>query len=124
MARTLWSGQDPIGKQFKYNSPGSAAKDWLTVVGVAGNTVRDGPETRPISTIYFPVRQKVWDVLALMVRTQTDPTAMEAAVDNQIHQIDRTLPRTTPMTVEEQLWNLGSQRRFQIELFTCSLCSP
>ena len=118
MARRLWPGRDPIGRRFKYRAPGSVANDWLTVVGVAGDTVRDGPETHPISVIYFPVRQKIWDVLALMVRTQSDPVAMEAAIDDQIHQIDRTLPRTDPSTVEQQLWNLGSQRRFQIELFT------
>ena len=118
MARRLWPGRDPIGRRFKYSAPGSVANNWLTVVGVAGDTVRNGPETRPISVIYFPVRQKVWDVLALMVRTQSDPVAVEAAIDDQIHQIDRTLPRTDPSTVEQQLWNLGSQRRFQIELFT------
>ena len=118
MARRLWQGRDPIGRRFKYSAPGSVANDWLTVVGVAGDTVRNGPETRPISVIYFPVRQKVWDVLALMVRTQSDPVALEAAIDDQIHQIDRTLPRTDSSTVEQQLWNLGSQRRFQIELFT------
>lgn len=93
------------------------AKNWLTVVGVAGDTVGN-PERHPISVIYFPVRQKVWEDLALMVRTQSDPVSMEAAIDNQIHQIDRTLPRTDPSTVEEQLWKLGSQRRFQVELFT------
>lgn len=118
MARRLWPGQDPIGRHFKYNAPGSTAKDWLTVVGVAGNTVRNGPETQPISVIYFPVRQKVWDVLSLMVRTHSDPVAMEAVVDEQVHQIDRTLPRIAPSTVEEQLWNLGSPRRFQMELFS------
>jgi len=117
MARRLWQGRDPIGRRFRYGAPGSVAKEWLTVVGVAGDTVGN-PETRPISVIYFPVRQKVWDVLALMVRTQSDPVSMEEAVDDQVHQIDRTLPRTDPSTVEEQLWNLGSQRRFQIELFT------
>jgi putative ABC transport system permease protein len=118
MARRLWPGRDPIGRRFKYNAPGSESKGWLTVIGVAGDTVRNGPETRPISVIYFPVRQKVWDVLTLMVRTQSSPSSMEAAIDNQIHQIDRTLPRTTPSTVEEQLWSLGAQRRFQIELLT------
>ena len=82
MARRLWPGRDPVGKRFKYNAPGSEAKDWLTVVGVAGDTVRNGPETRPISVIYFPVRQKVWDVLTLMVRTQSSPLSMEAAIDN------------------------------------------
>ena len=30
----------------------------------------------------------------------------------------QTWPRTDPSTVEEQLWNLGSQRRLQIEVFT------
>jgi ABC-type antimicrobial peptide transport system permease subunit len=118
MVRRLWPGRDPIGRRFKYDVPGSEAKDWLTVVGVAGDTVRNGPETGPISVIYFPVRQKVWDVLTLMVRTQSSPSSMEAAVDNQIHQVDGSLPRTTPSTVEGQLWNLGAQRRFQIELFS------
>lgn len=118
MARRLWPGRDPVGRRFRYGAPGEVAKnDWLTVVGVAGDTIGN-PETHPISVIYFPVRQKVWDVLALMVRTQSDPVSMEAAIDDRIHQIDRTLPRTDPSTVEEQLWNLGSQRRFQIELFT------
>ena len=122
MARRLWLGQDPIGRRFRYGAPGEVAKnDWLTVVGVAGDTIGN-PETHPISVIYFPVRQKVWDVLALMVRTQSDPVSMETAIDEQIHQIDRTLPRTDPSTVEEQLWNLGSQRRFQIELFTLFSC--
>jgi ABC-type antimicrobial peptide transport system permease subunit len=53
-----------------------------------------------------------------MVRTQSDPVATEAAIDDQIHQIDRTLPRIDPSTVEQQLRDLESQRRFQIELFT------
>lgn len=118
MARRLWPGQDPIGRRFKYDAPGAEAKGWLTIVGVAGDTVRDGPETRPISVIYFPVSQKVWDVLALLVRTQSDPVAMEAAIDAQVHRIDRSLPRIAPSTVEEQLWSLGAQRRFQVELFT------
>ena len=116
MARKLWPGQDPIGKRFKYNAPGSVAKDWLTIVGVVGDTVQNGPETRPISIIYYPVRQKVWDALVLIARTESEPVAMEAAIGDQIHRIDKTIPRTEPATVEQQLWELESQRRFQIEL--------
>jgi predicted permease len=118
MAQRLWPGQDPLGRRFKYKTPGEAAKDWLTVVGVAGDTVQNGPETRPISVIYFPVRQKVWDVLVLMVRTESDPAVLEAAIADRVHQVDPTVPRTDPSTLEEQLWQLESQRRFQIELFT------
>jgi putative ABC transport system permease protein len=117
MARKLWPGQDPLGKRFKYDVPGSVAKDWLTVVGVAGDTVQNGAETRPISVIYYPVRQKVWDHLTLMVRTYSDPSALQAAIEDQIHQIDPAIPRVQPSTVQQQLWELGSQRRFQTDLF-------
>ena len=118
MARRVWPGKDPIGRRFKYNAPGSVAKDWLTVVGVAGDTVQNGPETRPVSVIYYPVRQKVWDALVLMVRTESDPVTVEAAIADQIHRIDSTIPGIEASTVKQQLWELESQRRFQIELFT------
>jgi hypothetical protein len=118
LARRLWPGQDPIGKRFKYSVPGYVAKAWLTVVGVVGDTVQNGPETRPISVIYYPVRQKIWDALVLMVRTYSNPGATETAISAQIHQIDKTIPRVEPSTVDQQLWKLGSQRRFQIELLT------
>ncbi len=117
MARKLWPGENSIGRRFKYNVPGYVAKDWLTVVGVAGDSARDGPETQPAPVIYYPVRQKVWDALVLMVRTDSDPAALGAVVANQIHQMDKTIPRTEPSTVEQQLWEMGSQRRFQAGLF-------
>jgi len=117
MARKLWPGEDPVGKRFKYDVPGYAAKDWLTVVGVTGDTARDGPETQPDPVIYYPVRQKVWDPQVMMVRVNSDPATLEAAVANQIHQIDRTIPRIEPSTLEQQLWDMRTQRRFQTWLF-------
>jgi putative ABC transport system permease protein len=101
MARRLWPGETSIGRRFKYDVPGYEAKDWLTVVGVAGDTAPDGPETEPAPVIYYPVRQKVWDALVMMVRTDSDPAALGAAVANQIHEMDKTIPRIEPTTVEE-----------------------
>ena len=118
MAARLWPRQDPLGKRFKYDVPGSTATSWLTVVGVAGDTAQDGPETPPAPVIYYPVRQKVWDALVLMVRTDSEPEALETAVANQIHQIDKTIPRVEVSTVEQQLRQMGAQRRFQTQLFT------
>jgi hypothetical protein len=68
--------------------------------------------------IYYPVRQKVCDGLVLMAHTDSDHAALEVAVANQIHQIDRTIPSIEPSTVEQQLWRMGTQRRFQTGLFT------
>jgi predicted permease len=117
MARGLWPGEDPIGKRFKYGVPGQGAKDWLTVVGVAGDTVQNGPETRPVALIYYPVRQKVWETLELMVRSDGQPAVVEKAVADEVRAVDKTIPLEKISTVEQQLWEMGAQRRFQIELF-------
>jgi putative ABC transport system permease protein len=117
MARGLWPGEDPIGKRFKYGVPGQGAKDWLTVVGVAGDTVQNGPETRPVALIYYPVRQKVWETLELMVRSDGQPAVVEKAVADEVRAVDKTIPLEKISTVEQHLWEMGAQRRFQIELF-------
>jgi putative ABC transport system permease protein len=118
MARKLWPGQDPIGKRFKYDVPGYVVKDWLTVAGVVGDTVQNGAETRPISVIYYPVHQKVWEDLTLMVRTYSDPSTLQASIGDQIHQIDPTIPRVQATTVQRLLWDLSATRRLQIDLFS------
>ena len=117
MARRVWPGEDPLGKRFKFGKPGYLEKETLTVVGVVGDVVQNGPETRAIPVFYFPVRQRVWDSLDLMVRTSADPIAVEAGVANEVHSIDKTIPRSGVTTVERHLWELGSPRRLQIQLF-------
>ena len=117
MARRLWPGEDPIGKRFKYGVPGQSSKDWLTVVGVAGDTVQNGPETRPVALMYYPVRQKVWETLELMVRSDGEPATIERAVADEVRAVDKTIPLEKISTVEQHLWEMGAQRRFQIELF-------
>jgi putative ABC transport system permease protein len=117
MARKLWPGEDPIGKRFKFGTPGYLENATLTVVGVVGDAVQNGPETPVIPVFYFPVRQRVWDSLDLMVRTVAQPAVVAAAVGSEVHAIDKTIPRSTITTVERHLWELGSPRRFQIQLF-------
>ncbi|HET9399541.1 MAG TPA: ABC transporter permease [Candidatus Acidoferrales bacterium] len=115
LARRLWPGENAVGKRFKYGVPG-AFSDWLTVVGVAGDTVRDGPETAPISVIYFPIGQRIWESIDFMVRTDAEPERVAGAVREAIHRADRTVPIIESSAVQAQLWRMGAQRRFQIEL--------
>lgn len=117
MAGRFWPGEDAIGKRFKYGVPGQSSKEWLTVVGVAGDTVQNGPETRPVALIYYPVRQKVWETLELMVRSDGEPAAIVKAVGDEVRAVDKTIPLEEISTVEQHLWEMGAPRRFQIELF-------
>ena len=46
MAKRLWPGEDPVGRRFRYGVPGETPSVWRTIVGVVGDTLPDGPESR------------------------------------------------------------------------------
>jgi putative ABC transport system permease protein len=62
------------------------------------------------------VRQKVWDALALMVRTEGDAAATGKRVAHTVHEVDKSIPRTEVTSVERQIWDMGAERRFEIGL--------
>ena len=45
MAQRLWPGEDPIGKRFGKNLPSLPIALDMTVIGVVGNTLRNGRES-------------------------------------------------------------------------------
>ena len=118
MARQFWPGEVPIGKRFKYGVPGEDS-DWHTVVGVAGDMLRNGVERRGMSQFYLSHRQKSWATsLFLAVRTASDPLQLSAAVRSEIQSLDKAVWLDHVTTVELWLRELGSQRRFQTNLLS------
>lgn len=52
MARTYWPGEDPIGKRISFDD-----STWMTVVGVAKNTVRGDWSAPPSEELFVPFQQ-------------------------------------------------------------------
>jgi putative ABC transport system permease protein len=101
MARKYFPGEDPIGKRIRI---GDAEKEdsWLTVVGIAGN-VRHASTSEPaFPGLYTPYMQdrESWPRMALVLRTNTEPSALSAAVRKEILAIDPQQPVSNiqPMT--------------------------
>ena len=89
LARRVFPNQNPIGQQIMCGF--SATLEWWTIVGVVGDVREDSPAADPYPTFYVPVAQhpgRASDV-QLVVRTQTDPTAM-------IETLRKLLQRTHP----------------------------
>lgn len=112
MARHFWPNEEPLGKHV-------TMKDWgppLTgeIVGVVGNVKAGGldSETRPM--IYWPYPQFPTIFNNLVVRTDTDPTNVVAAVKSQIWSVDQDLPVSTIGTMERVLANSVAPRRFNM----------
>jgi predicted permease len=75
VARHTWPGENPIGRRVKIGGF-DEQEEWLTVVGVVGET-RYRDLTTPQPSLYLPTGQFDGPVpMTLAVRTRTDPAGM------------------------------------------------
>jgi predicted permease len=117
MAQRLWPGENPIGKRFGRSLPGMDISLDTMVIGVAGNIRRNGRESDAIPAYYTSARRSLhwWYERKLVVRTAADPATLVAPIRDVIRSMDRTIPRYEVTTVEDELYHLDAQRRFQLQ---------
>jgi predicted permease len=117
MARRLWPGEDPIGKRFGRNLPSLPITLNMTVIGIVGNTLRNGRESDVLPMYYGSARKLGWHYhdRRLVARTTADPATIVAPIRDVILSIDSTIPKYEITTVENELYKLDAQRRFQIQ---------
>jgi predicted permease len=112
MVQTYWPNEEPIGKRFRFKS----SDPWLTVVGVAGNMRRQGIE-RPIAPqVFLPHRQGEDNMMDVIVRTSADPGKMAGLVRTAIQSLDKSVAKFNVATVDEELAQQTSERRFDTVL--------
>jgi putative ABC transport system permease protein len=117
MAQRLWPGEDPIGRRFGRNLPGLNISLDTIVIGVAGNIRRNGRESDALPTYYTSARRQLayhYD-RKMVVRTTADPATLVAPIRDVIRSMDRTIPKYEVTTVEDELYHLDAQRRFQLQ---------
>jgi putative ABC transport system permease protein len=113
LAHQAWPGEDPLGKRIKrvradQNFP------WMTVIGVVKDVKED--------LFNYRVNRPVWYVpyaqgennfpVNLVVRTNSGPTNLAAAVREAIHGIDPDQPISDVMTMNENLSGVLVTERF------------
>ena len=96
MARRYWPGADPIGKRMRPVS----GKDWVTVVGVAGDVAHRGLDEPPAPLAYYCAYQSNWNPMSLVVRAGSDLSAVTTAARGAVRSLDRDLPVSDISTIE------------------------
>jgi putative ABC transport system permease protein len=113
LARTMWPGEDPIGKQLRINWG-----EWLppdTVVGVVGDARHEVAQAvRPM--IYWPQARFANNRMIVVARTHGDPTQAAAALAGRVRALDRNLPLPEIDTMEEVLAASVRERRLIMTL--------
>ena len=100
MARRLWPGQDPIGKQFFYDAEEGKA---ITVVGISKNGKYEWMFEDPLPYFYLPAGQSYVPQRTLQIRTQGNPQDWKLTAVKEIHTLDAALPVYDVLTMDEAL---------------------
>ncbi|HEY6324036.1 MAG TPA: ABC transporter permease [Thermoanaerobaculia bacterium] len=112
LARYAWPGQDPIGKQLKWEEQ----DPWMTVVGVVGNVHQLSLAEKPTLDTYVPYRQVPAPAFTMVVRRAANPLGLAAQLRQEVLALDRQQPIARLGLLADMVDRSLAQRRFQMLL--------
>ncbi|HEY6229658.1 MAG TPA: ABC transporter permease [Pyrinomonadaceae bacterium] len=116
-AKKFFPNEDPIGKRIKPGiSTTDQKSDWREIVGIVGD-VRNRNLSSDLRAGYFvPQAQVPFNQMTMVVRTANDPHTLIAAVQNEVHAMDKEVPVFNVKTMEEYISNTVAAPRFNATL--------
>jgi putative ABC transport system permease protein len=119
MARLLWPHADPIGQEISFSADASNAQ-WFTVIGVAENMRRSGPQNEPMPQAFEPFEQDPPGLATLLVRTSSDdPSRLLPSIKSAVADIDKYVPVYGAASLNSQLGGFVADRRVQASFVAC-----
>ena len=116
LARTVFPGQDPIGKQLTNFGPDAIT---LQIIGVIGNVRHVGLDTAPNPEIYQLLGQAQWPSMFFAIRSVTsDPASLTSAAQKVVWNINKDVPLAYTRTMQDLIANSVQRRRFSMLLLT------
>jgi predicted permease len=111
LARSLWPGQDPVGRRIQFETDVSAQ-----VVGVVGDIHSSGLDVPPSPEFYISTLQSPFPPFSLAIHTRVAPLSLTAAVRRAIWSVDPNQPIADIADMEQILDKEVFNRRVQTKL--------
>lgn len=116
LARSVFPGQDPIGKLLTNFGPDHLT---LQIVGVVGNVRHVGLDTAPHPEIYQMLGQAQWPSMYVAIRSATSYAAsLTLAAQNAVWSVNKDVPLANVRTMQEVIANSVQRRKFSMLLLT------
>ena len=112
-ARTLWPGQDALGRSFR-----RGRGDVFEVVGIVADAKIAGFERDPGLVGYVPYGLNTRNGLSLVIRGNTGDAAAIAGARRVVKALDPDLPLRRVRTLDSVVDDALAMRRFQVRLLT------
>lgn len=118
LARQYFPNQNPVGKRFHFgHPPENNPREWITIVGVVGNTKLYGLDNPSRLEVYVPLHQSIVKEakeMNLVVRSGSDPAALTSAIRRIVHSIDKDQPISNVATMKQLMNDSVSTRRLAL----------
>ncbi|HEX2491836.1 MAG TPA: FtsX-like permease family protein, partial [Blastocatellia bacterium] len=117
LARRFFNEENPVGKRVRWAR--GDPKNWITVIGVAGDIKHTGLDEPEDPALYTPYPQsgapwKRW--MNLVVRSESDAAAGAGAVKSRVWRVDGQIPIPDARTMVEVMGASVEARRFNMLL--------
>ena len=114
LAELLWPDTDPIGRtailwKGQSNNPAE-------IIGVVGDMRERGLESDPTLAVYFPAAGMAVSSLQLVIHTRGRPQDTVAAIRTVVAGVDRSLPISNIITLDEVVTGSVATRRMTMML--------
>jgi putative ABC transport system permease protein len=108
LARTTWPGEEAIGKHVKVPE----IKDWLTVVGVVGDTKHRSSSEPSQPQLYLAHYQLPMIFTSLVARTKVPPLTLTNDVRRAVWTVDKDQPMWSIAPLDTLVGNSHGSTRF------------
>jgi putative ABC transport system permease protein len=118
-ARQLFAGRNPIEGRFHFGQISVKAPQWLTVVGVVGDTKLYGLANPSRLEVYVPFHQSVSGSMKLIVKSATEPSSLTSEVRRTVASLDKDQPLSDIETMDQYVRDSVSTRRITFFVLGC-----
>lgn len=119
LAKRYFPAGDALGKRLIFNDENGPVE----VVGIAADVKNEDLEDEPNLTVYVPFNQQPWWSMALVVRTNAEPTQITSAIRNEVRAIDQELPVHNVRTMQQVIDESVSPKRLATYLLGFFACA-
>ena len=110
--RYVGNEEEAIGKRITLEDH-PKEEDWITIVGVVGDTKPRELRSEPVAELYMPFDQQPEPGMSLMIRYQSSSAGIAAAVRNEVLTLDKNQPVYAIRTLDSVLSESVAAPRFR-----------
>lgn len=107
-------GESALGKRM--HLMGASKESWFTVIGIVNNVRQNGLAGDLLPEVYTPSLEEAGEALSFVIRATGEPSALFAAAQTAVAEVEPNQALHNVMTMEQRLTNTITSRRLNTML--------